>query len=139
MPEVHAEPSANPRICIRFILIPRRNLTTANHSNSQVSTLLKSDQGENAHHVLTDSKIVEPRTQFKWTLATAIINPIVAVWCDAQLAEPPEDNFCWRAYAHTAIQHSDWLCNQIVTRIDKLTFLLSRSPGLTDRIHRGGG
>jgi hypothetical protein len=53
--------------------------------------LLEFNKPENRHKSLAHHKIIKVGQKLSWTAMHAIINPVIAVGCDTELAEPSEN------------------------------------------------
>ena len=68
--------------------------TLATQGDGQVLIAGEVDEAKDEHDPLARRQIIETRSQAARALPAEVIEPVVAVRCDAQLAEPAEGQRC---------------------------------------------
>lgn len=97
---------------------------------------LELDELEDRHESLTGLKHVEPGSQLARAAASEVVEQVVAVRGDAELAEPAEENRCGRADVDAAVGTLIGRIELAIAGVGLATFGGRRPPGARGRSDR---
>src|SRR5262249_36792646 len=118
--------------------IAKDSLSQAAWRDAQRDVLVPNElhQLEDCHHFHADGQLIQVRDQLTRAPASEVVDPIIAVGCDAELAQPTKNNAWLRLNRDAAIEAVIGTREVPAAAKVQSSFVGYGSPGVTERGHR---